>query len=136
MQPIPYVFFRNTCREAMTRYGEIFGTDPQIMGAEMMPPEERGDDWPDGTVMHAAVQIGSGWLYASDDPTGAPPVMSGCNIAVALPDAAETRRVWNALAEGGEVRMDLSPTFFAPLYGALSDRFGVRWMVMQDGEPG
>ena len=35
-----------------------------------------------------------------------------------------------ALAEGGEVRMPLAPTFFARQFGMVVDRFGVQWMVM------
>jgi len=135
MTPIPYLFFQGNCRAAMQRYGEIFGTTPEVMSASDMPPEAQAGmpGTPKDAVMHAAVRVGDGWLYGSDDPSGQTPAMAGCNVSVSLPDAQETRRVWQALAEDGEVRMPLEPAFFAPLFGTLTDAYGVRWMIMQDG---
>ncbi|WP_238367290.1 VOC family protein [Mesobacterium pallidum] len=135
MQPIPYLFFNGQCGAAFAAYGALFGTAPEIMPFSAMPPDAQAamPGVPADAVMHAAVKVGDGWIYGSDDFAGNSPAMAGCNVAVALPDAAETRRVWDALAEGAEVRMPLGPEFFAPLYGALTDRFGVRWMIMQEG---
>lgn len=133
MQPIPYLFLGTRAREAFEAYGRIFGSEPQIMAFGDMPPGEGEGmgELPADMVMHAAVQVGSGWIYGSDDPSGTTPPMAGCNIHVEFDTAEETRRVWDALAEGGEVRMPLEPTFWAPLFGALSDRFGTRWMIGQ-----
>lgn len=135
MQPIAYIFFKDQCRAAMSRYGEIFGTTPEIMTFSDMPAEDQAQmpGVSADAVMHCALPIGEGWLYASDDPFGEPPVMSGCNVSISLPDEAETRRVWDALADGAEVRMELGPESWAPLFGTLTDRFGIRWMVMCDG---
>lgn len=80
--------------------------------------------------------MGDGVIFASDDPSGDTPAMAGCNVAVSLDGEAETRRVWEALADGGEVRMALSPTFWTPLFGTLTDRFGTRWMIMQESDYG
>ncbi|WP_322866526.1 VOC family protein [Aquicoccus sp. G2-2] len=134
MQPIPYLFFNGNCRAAMETYGEIFSHAPDIMPFSAMPEEARADmpGVPADAVMHSAVKIGDGWIYASDDTGTNSSAMAGCNVAVALPDEAETRRVWAALADGAEVRMPLKPEFFAPLFGALTDRFGTRWMIMQE----
>jgi PhnB protein len=38
--------------------------------------------------------------------------------------------MFNALADGGEVRMPLAKTFFSPSFGVVADKFGVGWMVM------
>ncbi|QQA43499.1 VOC family protein [Pelagovum pacificum] len=136
MQPIPYIFFKDQCRAAFTAYGEIFGATPEIMDFSAMPEEDRAQmpgAAPD-TVMHAALPVGSGWIYGSDDPTGETPAMAGCNVHVDFPDEAATRKAWDALAEGGEIRMPLMPTFWTPLFGALTDRFGVRWMISLTGD--
>ncbi len=132
MKPIPYVFFHGNCREAVEAYGQIFGSAPQIMTLGDMPPEAREGmpDVPTDAVMHAIVRVGNGMIYASDDPSEDAPQMAGCSIALELEGEAETRRVWDALVEGGEVRMPLAPTFWTPLFGTLSDRFGKRWMIM------
>ncbi|MCI2400312.1 VOC family protein [Aliiroseovarius subalbicans] len=135
MQPIAYLFFQGHCRDAMTRYGQIFGSAPEIMDFADMPETDRAQmpGVPDDAVMHCALPVGEGWLYASDDPSGSGPAMAGCEVCLSLPDEAETRRVWDALADGGEVRMPLSPMFWTPLFGSLTDRFGIRWMIMADG---
>ena len=138
MQPVPYLFFNNNCREAVTRYGEVFGVTPEIMNFSDMPQEDQDQmpGVPADAVMHASLRIGDGELYASDDPSGEAQAMAGCNVTLSFPSEEETRRVFEALAEGGEVSMPLSPMFWTPLFGALTDRFGVRWMIMADGPEG
>ncbi|MAM60426.1 VOC family protein [Maritimibacter sp. UBA3975] len=128
MQPIPYIFFRNDARAAFTLYGEVFGAEPEIM--------EMGDAMPGvdpKTVMHAAVKVGDGWIYGSDDPSGSDvAAMAGCNVHVSFPTVDEARRVFDALSEGGDVRMPLEKTFWSPAFGAFSDKFGTRWMISAD----
>lgn len=133
MQPIPYLFFRTGTRQAFEAYGRIFGATPEITTFADMPVSEGSpaQDAPGDAVMHAALRLGEGWIYGSDDPSGKTPAMAGCSLHVDLPDAAETRRVWDALAEGGEIGMPLEPTFWTPLFGTLTDRFGTRWMISQ-----
>ena len=138
MQPIPYLFFTDTCGEAMHFYAEVFGSpEPEIMPFAAVPEEERTNmpGMPADAVMHAAVRIGDGWIFASDDPTGSTPRMAGSSVNVSLPTADEARRVFDRLADGGEVRMPLEPTFWSPAFGALTDRFGTRWMIMADDPP-
>ena len=53
----------------------------------------------------------------------------------AMPTEAEVERVFALLAEGGEVRMPLTTTFWSPRFGMLSDRFGVGWMVTVTESP-
>ena len=48
----------------------------------------------------------------------------------AAPDTGEAKRVFDALAEGGEVQQPLTETFFSPAFGMCTDRFGIPWMVM------
>ncbi len=134
MQPIPYIFFAGTCREAFETYGRIFGSDPQILSFGSLSEEARaglGGIQKD-LVMHAALSIGEGRIYGSDDAAATAPAMAGCNISVAFPDEAETRRVWSALAEGAEVRQDLGAVFWTALFGTMTDRFGTRWMIQTE----
>lgn len=134
MQPIVYRFFKGDCRKALALYGQVFGATPEIIAFADMPAEVRArmPGAPDDAVMHATLRIGEGWLHASDDPAGETGSMAGCNISVSLPTEAETRRVYAALSEGGEIRMALGPMSWSPLYSAFTDRFGTRWMVMAD----
>jgi PhnB protein len=114
----PYLFFTNTTRQAMTRYHEIFGGDLDIMSAADLPegeatPFETADDF----VIHAALTFGDG--------SG----VKGAAINVTIDDADDARRIFEALADGGSVDMALGETFWSPLFGSCTDRFGVAWMV-------
>jgi len=46
-----------------------------------------------------------------------------------VPDEAEADRLFAALADGGQVQMPLTKTFFSPRFGMVADRFGVSWMI-------
>jgi len=45
-------------------------------------------------------------------------------------DSGEAERRFAALANGGQVKMPLTKTFFSQCFGMLVDRFGVSWMVI------
>ena len=132
MTPIPYLFFRTGCRDAMEFYARTFGAEPpEVMTFADMPEEAREGmpGVPDGAVMHASIKVGNGMIYASDDPTDGVAEMAGCNVHLSMPSMERAREVFGALAEGGEVRMPLEPTFWSPGFGALTDRWGIRWMI-------
>ncbi len=133
----PYLFFSGKCREAFTRYHEVLGGTLEIMthadlpeGAEPMPGAEPHH------VMHAAIDLGEdGWLFGSDDPTGDDGLKVGLAVSYTAPDDATTKRVFEQLAEGGEVQMPLGATFWASSFGAGVDRFGISWMVSSAHAP-
>jgi len=134
----PYLFFTNTCREAMTRYQEILGGELSVMTVADMPEGEEpppGEPNPD-LVIHAALSLDDGsLLMASDDPTGDATGVVGMAISLDFDREDRTREVFDALAEDGEVGMPLEATFWAPLFGMCTDRFGVQWMIAVEGEP-
>jgi PhnB protein len=80
-------------------------------------------------VMHASLRIGDSVVMASDDCRAEAPPMSGFSLSISVADAAEARRCFDALAEGGSVQMPLGRTFWSPCFGMLTDRFGVGWMI-------
>jgi PhnB protein len=64
----PYLFFGGNCREAFTRYHEIFGGDVVIL--RMGDTPDAGDVPPEQAdlVIHAAITVGDALLMGSDDP--------------------------------------------------------------------
>jgi PhnB protein len=54
----------------------------------------------------------------------------GFSLALDAKDVADGERMFNALAQGGQVRQPMIETFFAKKFGMLADKFGVGWMVM------
>ncbi|SPF81097.1 VOC family protein [Pseudoprimorskyibacter insulae] len=135
MQPIPYIFFNGTCGEAFRFYADVFGAPaPEFMTAKDMPEESRAymKGVPDHAVMHVGLQVGSGWIYGSDSFGEDTAGMAGCNVHVSFPTVDEAHKAFAAISEGGEVRMPIGPTFWAPAFGACSDKYGVRWMIAAD----
>ncbi len=57
-------------------------------------------------------------------------VSFGNNVYITLhPDTREeTKRLFDALSEEGEVEQELQDMFWGDYYGSLRDRFGVQWM--------
>lgn len=79
--------------------------------------------------MHAALTFEGHLLMASDDPTGNFSGGRGRHANYTVPDVAEVERVFQALADGGEVTMPLAETFWSPMFGMCVDRFATPWMV-------
>ncbi|MET0729184.1 MAG: VOC family protein [Acidimicrobiales bacterium] len=126
----PYLFFGGNCREAFTRYQEVFGGELQLLTMADTPdsevvPAEQAD-----LILHAALTLDGRLLMGSDDPTTDDfgPVQ-GMMVSYSATDADDARRVFDALAEGGSVNQALTETFFSPAFGMCVDRFGTPWMV-------
>ena len=63
----PYLFFGGNCREAFTRYQEVFGGELTLLTMKDVPGEEPPADKAD-LIIHAALMVGDDLLMASDDP--------------------------------------------------------------------
>jgi PhnB protein len=132
----PYLAFAGNARAAFTRYQEIFGGELVLLDfasvPEAGPPPEGAQ--PDA-IMHAALMAGDALLMGADDPSGNfNGAVSGMCCNVSLPDPAEAKRVYDALADGGSVQVPIGETFYSPAFGMCTDRFGTPWMVMVDAE--
>jgi PhnB protein len=83
--------------------------------------------------MHAGLRIGDAIVLVSDGMCSGEQKFEGFGLSLTVGDAAEADRRFNALADGGQVRMPLDKTFFSPRFGMVADRFGVAWMVYVEG---
>ncbi|KAF0199832.1 MAG: PhnB protein [Bacteroidetes bacterium] len=97
--------------------------------SDHMPPlsEEEKD-----MVMHVSLIITGGHLLMGTDAPGSMgfKVIQGNNVYINLmPDTREeTRRLFNALSEGGTIEQELQDMFWGDYYGSCRDRFGIQWM--------
>ena len=129
----PYLNFGGNCREAFTRYQEIFGGELALMPMSDMPSDEPVPADQADLIMHGALTFEGHLLMASDDPTGNFKGVQGMYVNYTVPDLAEAERVFEALADGGEVTMPIAETFWSPKFGMCIDRFGTPWMVNAEG---
>jgi PhnB protein len=126
-----YFYFDGDCRDALNFYADAFGvprTD-QIMTYGQMPNYD-GPDADKDKILHAYLPIDGTSVMFSDVPAGQP-YTRGTNISptLSLESEDDVRRIFGALGEGGHVGMPLGKTFFSPVYGMVTDRFGITWQI-------
>jgi len=128
----PYLFLDGRCEEAIEFYRGALGAEVEMLMRFKESPE--ADHLPPGTdpdkVMHSCLRIGDARIMASDGRCQGKPNFQGFALTLPAADETEADRLFNALADGGEVQMPLAKTFFSPRFGMVADRFGVSWMVI------
>jgi len=133
MEVTTYLALGGRCDEAIAFYKKALGAEVQMLmrfkdHPEPKPPEMKPEM--DDKVMHASFKVGDTVVMASDGMCEASEGFHGFSLALSAADAADAERKFNALAEGGQVRMPLTKTFFSPAFGMVGDKFGINWMVM------
>lgn len=128
----PYLMFGGRCEEALEFYRTALGAQidmlmyhkdsPEAPPPGMLPPGF------ENKVMHASFRIGDNVLMASDGCEEGSQ-FNGFSLSIAVATEAEADHFFNALADGGQVQMPLTKTFWSPRFGMLTDRFGIAWMV-------
>lgn len=134
MKIVTSLSFQGQCREAFEFYAKVLGGKitaayPYSDDMPGMPKDEKYKSW----LMHCWLDVGDQALMGADmDEPWAPNIAkpkNGFDVTLHTSDAAEARRWFDALAEGGRITMAFEETFWSPGYGGLVDRFGVPWMV-------
>lgn len=135
MQVNPYLVFDGQCEAAFKHYERVLGGRINSLmrfsdgpGCEDMPAAARDQ------VMHVCMSVGEQVLMASDCPPGQYEPPAGTSVTINIDDRDEGERIFNALAEGGTVRMPFDETFWASGFGMCVDRFGTPWMVSAGGK--
>ena len=137
-----YLNFPRNTEEAFNYYKSIFGGEfegngimrfSDIPPVEGQPPLAEADK---NLVMHVELRIlGSHTLMGTDAPESMGfKVTFGHKVYINLqPDTrAETKELFDKLAAGGKVEMDLQDMFWGDYFGSCTDKFGVQWMFNCD----
>ncbi|MGI9646026.1 MAG: VOC family protein [Ilumatobacteraceae bacterium] len=127
----PYLYFDGNCREAFTRYQEIFGGELNIMTGTDAPPDAGIPADKQDLVMHASLWHGDALLMASDSYDDAPAGITGIVVHYNTDDIDRAKAIFAALADGGDARME-GPQFWTPYFGVCTDRFGTPWQISVD----
>ena len=100
-----------------------------------VPPSEVNPPMPEGVenmVMHVGLSIGEKFILMGSD---APAQMGfkvnmGNNLYISLhlDTREETRKLFKALSEGGNIEQELQDMFWGDYWGSCKDKFGVQWM--------
>jgi PhnB protein len=130
MQVNTYLFFNGQCEAAFKFYERCFGGKIEAMLTHAGSPAEAQTppEWRD-KIMHARLMVDGQALMGSDAPPGHFEKPQGFSVSLGITDPAEAERIFQTLAENGNVRMPLQKTFWAQKFGMLVDQFGIPWMV-------
>jgi PhnB protein len=129
-----YLNFSRNTEEAFLFYKSVFGTEfltPITRMAESGAPDLNESD--KNLVMNVALPIVGGHvLMGTDAPESMGfSLLQGNNVHINLePDSLEeTERLFAALSEGGKVGMALEKMMWGAVFGSLTDRYGIQWML-------
>lgn len=132
-----YLNFTRNTEEAFLFYQSVFGGEfkggvarlrdaPVIDG---VPPLSEADK---NLIMHIELPIlGNHSLMGTDAPESLGfQLHIGNNIHIHLEtDSREqTKKMFDAISNGGKVTMDLQDMFWGAYYGSCTDKFGIQWM--------
>lgn len=133
-----YLNFPRNTEEVFNFYKSVFGTEFSGNGIARFgdfPPPEGAPQLAENDknlVMHIELPITGGHiLMATDAPESMGfKVIQGNNIYIMIePDTrVETKRLFDALSNGGNVEMKLQDMFWGAYYGTGTDKYGIHWM--------
>jgi PhnB protein len=131
----PYLLFDGTCREAMEFYRSCLGGELTLTvvgdtpAGSSMPATQR-DKILNAHLSDGLLEISaSDWLALNETP------VRGNTVCLFLTGGTfqNLAALFDKLSQGAEVTNPLKEEFFG-FYGALNDRFGVRWMFQTNKE--
>lgn len=132
----PYLTFNGNCQEAFNFYKKVFQKEFSYIGTfSDMPdnPEYPVLESEKDKIMHVSLPISEETnLMGSDTSEAFGKVAnpgSNFSISVNTRDPKEVERIFNELAEGGQITMPLNKTFWGAYFGMLIDQFDIQWMV-------
>lgn len=132
----PYLFFGGRCEEALAFYEHAVGAKVTMK----MRFDESPDPVPKGMlqsgfeskIMHSSFKVGAMTLMASDG-CDDKSKFDGFRLALSVSSSQACEKAFQLLSQDGKIDMPLTKTFWSPLYGMVTDKFGVGWMVMVMG---
>lgn len=127
-----YLTFPGNCEEALKFYETALGGEITAINRFGDSPVEAAEA-DKNRVIHAEFKADGIYFMASDSMPGQP-INSGdmVTLSINLTDGTEQERIFNALAEGGKVTMALQETFWKAVFGMVTDKYGIHWMLNRE----
>lgn len=125
----PHLNFRGTARAALEFYQSVFGGELHVVSYADVGTTDPA------TASHVSwgqVETAAGFRIMAYDVYPHLPFDRGQDpffVSVRGTDPEELERYWAGLVDGATVVQAIGPAQWAPLYGQLTDRFGITWVL-------
>lgn len=127
---VTHLNFQGDARAALEFYQSVFAGELVIITNEDMgitgdPAEAKQVKW-------GQVTADNGFRVMAYDVPSAQPWSRGDDsffLSLRGDSSEEISALWEKLSDGATVVAPLEPAQWAPLYGMLTDRFGITWVV-------
>lgn len=132
LQVTPYLNMNGNANEVINFYEEALGAvviQKQTYGDMPSFPEHLKD-----LVAFGLLQIGQSHLMISDSPGPSLQFGNQITICVTTHNINETKQIFEALRQDGQVNHELEETPFSPAFGNVTDKFGITFTVITQGE--
>lgn len=129
----PYLLFQGTCLQAMEFYQACLGGELSLTKVKDSAAKDHMPAALHDRILHARLRSGDFEISASDWLAAKQTPVRGNMACLFLSGGTfkDLKGLFDKLSEGAEVTDPLSKQFFG-VYGALNDKFGVRWMFQTD----
>ncbi len=133
----PYITLEGRAKEAITFYKQVIGAEVLSMityGEIPDMPNTFTDDLK-SLVAHAKLKVGETELMLSDAPGGSP-LENGKRVTICITtnDVEKSKRIYDALRQGGQVNIPFKEEPFSPGFGDVTDKFGVTFQIYTEIE--
>jgi PhnB protein len=131
-----YLNFMGNTEEAFNFYKSVFGGEfTSLQRFSDTPEKDRIPINEQHMLMHVALPVGGNLLMGTDAlESMGHKVAPGTNMSISVDADSEEQahQYFKSLSVGGTNEMPLQKMFWNALFGMITDKFGVQWMVSYD----
>lgn len=128
----PYITLAGKAREAIQFYEQAIDAKviSMVTYGDMPEMSNTFNDELKNLVANAKLQVGESELMFSDDPWGSP-MADGKKVTICITtnEVEQSKRIYEALLEGGQVNLPFKEEPFSPGFGDVTDKFGVTFQI-------
>ena len=130
----PYLLFDSNCRQAMEFYQSCLGGELNLTKVKDSLAKDQMPAFQQEKVLNAKLHSGALQISASDWLRPEQTPIRGNTVCLYLSGGTfeDLSALFEKLSHGADVTDPLKKQFFG-VYGALNDKFGVRWMFVTGG---
>ena len=130
LEPCVSLHFNGNCEDALAFYERHLGAKVsfKLTWGDSPMANEAPPGW-SKKVLHASFMVGDTQFAGGDVVPTAYQVPRGFSITLSLDDLQYAERLFEVLAENGTVTLPIQQTFWAKLFGSVTDPFGISWEI-------